>query len=105
MDDLVQFFDPLRDLDGAIRDAGMKAVAGSPDYARVFSSYVSFAAGSGLRCADPETVRLWAEGLKERYAPASVVPMLAGVKKALRAAALAFASARRPPPSPRRSGP
>jgi integrase len=94
MDDLVQFFDPLRDLDGAIRDAGMKAVAGSPDYARAFSSYVSFAAGSGLRCADPETVRLWAEGLKERYAPASVVPMLAGVKKALRAAALAFATAR-----------
>jgi len=94
MGELVNVSDPRRDIDEAIQDAGLKAVAGSPVYERAARAYFRFSAESGRQSADPETVKLWAESLKSAYAPASLVPMIAGVKKALRAAALSFASAR-----------
>jgi integrase/recombinase XerD len=72
----------------------MAAVKGSAIYERSAREYFAFARRAGLPAAEPETLRAWAASLEERYATTSLVPMIAGVKKALRGAARELASAK-----------
>jgi len=77
-----------------IERAAMEAVQSSEIYSRYAADYFEFARNAGLSAVDPETVRAWAALVLEKHAPASMVPMLAAVKKALRGAAQELASAR-----------
>jgi len=87
-----------RDTRAAIEAAALASVAGQADYARnardYFAFAFAFARGRGLPPTDAATARLWLEAKIKGYAPASIVPMLSGVKKALRGAAQALASAK-----------
>ena len=83
-----------RDTRAAIEAAALASVAGQADYARNARDYFAFARGRGLPPTDAATVRAWLEAKTKSYASASLVPMLCGVKKALRGAAQALASAK-----------
>lgn len=76
------------------RAAALASVAGQADYARNARDFFAFARSRTLSPTDVATLRLWLEEKEKRYAPASLVPMLAGVKKALRGAAHELASAK-----------
>lgn len=78
----------------SLEAAGLAAVKGSAIYERSAREYFAFAGERGLPAAEPETVSAWLEALKEHFAATSLVPMLAGVKKALRGAAHELASAK-----------
>ena len=78
----------------SLEAAGLAAVKGSAIYERSARAYFAFARRADLPAAEPETLRAWAASLEEHYAATSLVPMLAGVKKALRGAARELASAK-----------
>jgi len=77
-----------------VQSTGMKAVATSETYSRYAADYFSFVQANGYQAADPNTVRTWATAKLADHAPASLVPMLAAVKKALRGAAKELTSAK-----------
>ncbi|MFZ2635666.1 MAG: site-specific integrase [Rectinemataceae bacterium] len=82
-----------QEMDTRIRAVGLAAVTDAPTYARYAALYFTWSAEAGRRPADPATVKAWLEEMGQTHAPASLVPMLAGVRKALRAAAQDMASA------------
>lgn len=77
-----------------IEQASMLSVRNCKTYIRYASDYFQFVKKSGIPMMDPESVRVWAQGKLADHSLASLVPMLAAVKKALRAAAKEYASAR-----------
>ncbi|MHB8842191.1 MAG: tyrosine-type recombinase/integrase [Candidatus Aquicultor sp.] len=77
-----------------IREAGLKAVSASATYSHYAADYFRYTEETGLRTTDPETLRAWASAKLADHAPASLVPMLAAVKKALRGAAKELTSAK-----------
>jgi integrase len=77
----------------SLEAASLAAVKGSAIYERSAREYFAFASARGLSAGEPDTVRAWLEDLKGRYAGSSLIPFLAGVKKALRGAALKLATA------------
>lgn len=78
----------------AVETVGLRAVATSPTYSRYAADYFAFVWDSGRFVTDPSTVRAWMLARLADHSPASLVPMLAAVKKALRAAAKEMASAK-----------
>jgi len=77
-----------------VQAAGMKAVSTSATYSHYAADYFKYTQETGLQATDPETVRAWASAKLADHAPASLVPMLAAVKKALRGAAKELTSAK-----------
>ena len=77
-----------------VQAAGMKAVATSETYSRYAADYFRYCEENRLEATDPETVRAWEAAKLEDHSPASLVPMLAAVKKALRGAAKEYATAK-----------
>lgn len=77
-----------------VQEAGMKAVATSATYSHYAADYFRYCRGTGLEATDPETVRAWETAKMKDHSPASLVPMLAAVKKALRGAAKEYATAK-----------
>ena len=77
-----------------VERAGMEAVKASETYSRYAADYFEFVRRAGVSAVDPESVKAWAAFKLISHSPASLVPMLAAVKKALRGAAQELASAR-----------
>lgn len=73
---------------------GLLAVQSSPIYRHYAGDYFAFCEARGLPAADPATVSTWMKARLTDHSPASLVPMLAAVKKALRGAAHELTSAR-----------
>jgi hypothetical protein len=97
MADILTVYNPeteARELAGLMEAAALAAVADSPDYSRNARAFFAFAAERSLSPAEVGTVRAWLDSLRDHLAPASLVPMLAGVKMALQGAAQELASAK-----------
>lgn len=77
-----------------IERIGLLAVKDLATYSRYAADFFAFCREKGLAANDPESVRKWQAAKLETHSPASLVPMLAAVKKALRAAAKDLASAK-----------
>lgn len=78
----------------AVESAALQAVKDSEVYTRYTADFLRFCRESGHYVADVTALRSWAHEKLDDHSPASLVPMLAGVKKALRGAAKALTSAR-----------
>jgi integrase/recombinase XerD len=95
MADVLTVYDASTDaLSEALEAAALRAVADSSAYTRAARAFFDFAYARGLPLAEVATVRAWVGSLRDSYAPASLVPMLSAVKKALRGAAQELASAK-----------
>lgn len=90
---VVPFRGESLEVDARIRSVGLAAVADEPTYTRYAGRYFAWANAEGRRPADPATVKAWMDAMRADHAPASLVPMLAAVRKALRAAAHDMATA------------
>lgn len=84
----------IRESTDPVERIGLLAVKDSETYERYAADYFSFCRGSGLVANDPESLKVWADAKLKDHAPSSLVPMLAAVKKALRAVAKELASAK-----------
>lgn len=71
-------------VEASLEVAGLAAVAGSAIYERSAQGYFAFAASQGLPAAEPAILSAWLKALHERNVATSLLPMFAGVKKALR---------------------
>ena len=77
-----------------VEKAGLEAVKGSETYSRYAADYFEYVRTHGRYVADVYTLEAWKKEKLKDHSPASLVPMLAGVKKALRGAAKELTSAR-----------
>jgi len=95
MADVLSIYDASADaLAEVLEAAAFRSVADSLSYTRDARAFFDFASTHGLRPTEVATVRAWVDSLHDHYAPASIVPMLSAVKKALRGAANELASAK-----------